>query len=812
MRSMQSFFAAAFLLPVAALVAFGASGTPSQVKPKAKARPAAAKSPAVPAPAPVSFHEDIEPLLKANCASCHSADKHTSGFVVETTGGLFAGGKKYGAGVIVPGRPQESKIVAYLRGAGVPRMPMGGAAISEAQIVKVERWIAQGAKIDALKLGWPYAAPVAYAVPHVKNAAWVKNPIDAFVLAKLEAQGLRPSAPASRIALLRRVYADLIGETPTPDEAAAFLNDKSPAAYTRLVDRLLEDPRYGERWGRHWLDLVRYADTEGFEHDEARPRAWRYRDYVIRAFNADKPYHQFLKEQIAGDELYPGNADALIATGYARLAPWDGLSTDHEQRWQDFLNDVTDTTGSVMLGLTVGCARCHNHKYDRISQADYYRMQSFFANVRFNDTRLPEDKQETPEVRKALETMNAKIADLRKRRDGEPDGEKKKQYDDEIRNLEQHYAPYQPIVEATTDKGKTAGKSFLLKRGDLHSPGQEVEPGFVASLVGGQDTPALIAPTANTNSTGRRAALANWIAADTNPMTARVMVNRLWQHHFGRGIVGTPSDFGVNGDRATHKELLDWLGIQFVKSGWSMKKMHRLMLLSNTYQQSTRTDPIAAKLDPTNRLLWRMNRIRLEGEALRDSILTVSGRLNPEMGGPGIYPSLSEEVLSTGSTHKWGSSPEDQQRRRTIYVFQRRSLILPIVEAFDGPDLVNTCPRRTTTTIAPQALALFNGDFSRTEARYFAERVQKEAGDDGAKQIDFAYRIALVRLPTAAQKTVALEFLAKQKRLYLNGGKSGATAKTASAPDANAEKKAALDALSDFCHVLINTNEFLYMD
>ena len=810
MRSMQSLFAAAFLLPVAALVALGASGTPSQVKPKAKARPAAAKSAA--APASVSFHDDIEPLLKASCASCHSADKHTSGFVVETTGGLFAGGKKYGAKGIVPGKPQESKIVAYLRGAGVPRMPMGGAAIPEAQIVKVERWIAQGAKIDALKLGWPYAAPVAYSVPKVKNIAWVKNPIDAFVLAKLEAKGLKPSAPASKIALLRRVYADLIGETPTPDEADAFLNDKSPAAYPKLVDRLLQDPRYGERWGRHWLDLVRYADTHGFENDGTRPYAWRYRDYVIRAFNADKPYDQFLKEQIAGDELFPGNADALAATGYARLASWDELSTDHEQRWQDFLNDVTDTTGSVMLGLTVGCARCHNHKYDRISQADYYRMQSFFSNVRFNDTPLPDDKQETSEVRKALAAMNAKIADLRKRRDGEPDAEKKKHYDEQIHETEQHYAPYQPIVEATTDKGKTADKSFLLKRGDLHSPGQEVEPGFVASLVGGRDTPALITPTANAHSTGRRAALAGWIASDTNPMTARVMVNRMWQHHFGRGIVGTPSDFGINGDKATHRELLDWLGIQFVKSGWSMKKMHRLMLLSNTYQQSTHTDSIAAKRDPTNRLFWRMNRIRLEGEALRDSILTVSGRLNPQMGGPGIYPQLSEEVLSTGSTHKWGSSPEDQQRRRTIYVFQRRSLILPIVEAFDGPDLVNTCPRRTTTTIAPQALALFNGDFSRTEARFFAGRVQREAGGDGAKQIDLAYRIALIRLPTAAQKAVALDFLAKQKRLYLNGGKNGASAKTASAPDANTGKKASLDALSDFCHVLINTNEFLYMD
>ena len=610
---------------------------------------------------------------------------------------------------------------------------------------------------------------------------------------------------------MRRVYADLVGENPTPDEADAFLNDKSPEAYPKLVDKLLADPRYGERWARRWLDLVRYADSEGFEHDESRPRAWRFRDYVIRALNGDRPYDRFLKEQIAGDELFPNDADAITATGYARLAPWDGLSTDHEQRWQDFLNDVTDTTGSVMLGLTVGCARCHNHKYDRITQADYYRTQAFFTNIKWVEPALPENRQELPGAATKYAAMQAKIAEWRRQADAETDPQQKNEIEAKIREFSPRMMLYQPVAEAITDKSATAEKAFLLKRGDLHTPGQEVEPGFVASLAGGQDGPAAIVPPAGNRTTGRRAALANWIGSADNPMTSRVMVNRLWQHHFGRGIVGTPSDFGINGDRPSHKELLDWLALRFIKEGWSLKKMHRLMLLSNAYQMSTQNDAAAVKIDPQNRLLWRMNRIRLEGEALRDSILTVSGRLNPEMGGPGIYPHLSDEVLSTGSTHKWGNSPEDQQRRRTIYVFQRRSLALPIVEAFDGPDTVNTCPRRSTTTIAPQALALFNGEFTRTEARFFAERVLREAGSNPNKQIERAYKIALIRQPTAAQKALALVFLQRQERLYRNGG-ANAGAKTTAAKDSKDAKNAPLSALADLCHVLINTNEFIYMD
>ena len=775
----------------------------------------------------ISFREEIEPYLKANCGSCHSSDKHNSGFVVETSLALFKGGTKFGGKVIVPGKSAESLLISYLSGKIQPRMPLNSAFVNTEQLAKIKLWIDQGAKIDALKLSWPYSVPVAQNIPKVKNSAWVKTPIDAFVLAKLEAAKMKPSAPASKSAMLRRVYADLLGVPPSPEETQAFLKDASPSAYEKLVDRLLADSRYGERWARHWLDLVRYAETHGFENDGARPRAWRYRDYVIKAFNEDRPYDRFLKEQLAGDELYPDNPEAIIATGYARLGNWDELSTDHPQRWQDYLNDVTDTTGSVMLGLTVGCARCHNHKYDRVSQNDYYRLQSFFINTRWSEKRLPamfdkrnnELQAKIKDARGALSAFKEKylkLASVAKRSREKTDKAvqpEDKDYDkvltdpedrekfnhlrDQVAESERIAAPFEPIAEVITENGKSAPPAHLLLRGSLLTPGPEVQPGFIASLCGGEERAAVVTVSEKSESTGRRAALANWIASPENPMTAKVMTNRIWQGHFGRGLQGTPSDFGVNGEKTSHPELLDWLSNEFVKSGWSLKKMHRMILLSNVYRQSSQILPGTQKSDPSNKLLSRMNRIRLEGEALRDSILTVSGRLNLQMGGPSVYPKVSDEVLSTGSTHKWGNSPEDQQLRRTIYVFQRRSLSLPIVEAFDGADMANTCPKRTTTTIAPQALALFNGDFSRTEATFFAQRVLKEAGELAGDRIDRLYLTALCRLPTTAQKTLALEFLAKQKLLRVKG-----------TPDAEAQK----EALTELCHVVINTNEFLYLD
>jgi mono/diheme cytochrome c family protein len=854
MRPPRFLFALALTAPVLGSLSAANAGQSAHPKKTSAQAAVRAQQSAVAAHtvALVSYREEVEPIFKSACGSCHSSDKHSSGFVVETPAALFKGGTRFGSKVVVPGKPAESVLLAYLHGTKQPRMPLNSDPLAADKLKIVEIWIEQGAKIDAVKLGFPYTAPVAHAIPHVKNAAWIQNPVDAFILAKLESKGLKPAPPAPKFTLLRRVYADLIGEPPTPQEADTFLNDSAPNAYEKLVDRLLADSRYGERWARHWLDLVRFAETHGFENDGARPHAWRYRDYVIRAFNSDKPYDRFLKEQIGGDELYPADAEALTATGFARLGPWDELSTDPPQRWQDYLNDVTDTTGSVVLGLTVGCARCHNHKYDRITQADYYRLQSFYAGTKWVETRLPDGSDNPDYVRKTA-APHARLEDLRKQlhalreshrtsalaekqkqaKNGatvstiqeeeidrylkDADRDQRNQLESDIRGLESQIAPYEPVTEAISEDNKTGTTEHLLLRGSLLTPGPEVKPGFVAALVGGEEKPAEVTPPATGHTSGRRAALANWLGSRDNPMTARVMVNRIWQHHFGKGIVASPSDFGRNGDRPSHPELLDWLAIQFMDQGWSVKKMHRLMLLSNTYRMSSKLDPVALKADPYNALLWRMNRIRLEGEPLRDSILAVSGRLNPAMGGPSVYPKVSDEVLSTGSTHKWGSSSEADGLRRTIYVFQRRSLVLPIVEAFDGADMTNTCPRRSATTIAPQALALFNGEFTRTEATFFAERVAKDAGNDKNTQIERAYQIALCRRPTASQKQAALEFLARQTQLHLDPTQQtnkNPTVQQAGLipPDDKARKEAARAALADFCHILINTNEFIYLD
>jgi hypothetical protein len=714
--------------------------------------------------AEVDFRRQIEPYLKAQCGSCHGETQRTSGFSMATLEGLFRGGSK-ASPAIIPGSSRKSPLVQYLRGTRSPRMPPGGQASPE-MIAQIERWIDQGAKIDGktpafdlqeqnaapIPSRWqPYASPLRHEPPVVQRAEWVRNPIDAFILAQLEKRGIQPAPPADRRTLIRRVCFDLLGLPPTPQQIERFLSDPSPDAYEKLIDRLLDSPHYGEKWARHWLDLARYADTNGYEGDEIRHHAWRYRDYVIRSFNADKPYDRFILEQIAGDELWPDNSDALIATGFLRNGPWDARAFDRAVQRNDFLTDVTDTTASVFLGLTLGCARCHDHKYDPIPTKDYYRFQAFFSHIRMEDRPLPGS------------------------------------------NLPAYRAP---LAMAVVDAGSRAPEHHLLIRGDIRRPGEVVEPGFPAALTG-SNAPAAITPPSGIRSTGRRSALARWLTSPDNPRTARVMVNRLWQYHFGRGLIATPSDFGKNGNRPVHPELLDWLATEFIRQGWSLKRMHRLMMTSHVYRQSTRFDPDAAKRDPENRLLWRHDRRRLQGEEIRDAMLAVSGRLNPKMGGPGVYPPMPKEALETGSTQKWGQSPLEDQLRRTLYVFQRRSLTLPMVEAFDGPDLSATCPRRASTNIAPQVLALWNGAFAREEARHFANRVKREAGGDPAAQVDRAFLFALCRPSTPAEQTRCREFLQRQAALYR-------------------EKKTPTEAqrlaLTDLCHVLLNTSEFLYLD
>jgi hypothetical protein len=665
-------------------------------------------------------------------------------------------------------------------------------------------------------LEWLLKPPKTRAIPSVGDASWVKNPIDAFVLAKLESKKMHPAPQAGRRVLIRRAYYDLIGLPPSPEEVAAFLSDQDPRAWEKLVDRLLADPRYGEHWARHWLDLARYAESDGFAVDGERPTAWRYRDYVIRAFNKDKPYDLFILEQLAGDEVQDkreteeDQPERLVALGFLRMAPWEADATSQQQLRQDFLNEITGTTASVFLGLTVGCAQCHNHKYDPIPQQDFYRFQSFFAAVAAEERPAPfiededpalmkrqsrsyEDqvgiarkqldsrkqalrdrfieskhlKPEAPAVAEFMDELNVANAFFQERNDPIYKAPVWREYvnaRDEARRFEELEKRYRPIAYSVRDlvppMVPELPATFVLRAGELSAKGEKVEAGFLQCITGNVDGAKI---PFRGESTGRRIALAEWIASPQNPLTARVMVNRIWQYHFGEGLVRTPSDFGKNGSRPTHPELLDWLASEFVNQKWSIKAMHRLMLNSATYQQSTSHPEwkVYADQDPRNELLWRMNWGRLDAEVLRDSILALSGRLNPARGGPGALLSVPGDVAEGFEFFKWFPSDEEQQRRRTIYTFQRRSVVNPMLEVFDAANIAATCPQRNRTTVAPQALTLMNGELTNREARNFAARIMIEAGPTPAAEVDRAFQIVFSRPPSRDEQSQALNLFAK---------------------------------------------------
>jgi hypothetical protein len=715
---------------------------------------------------------------------------------------------------------------------------------------------------------WAYRKAVKPAIPAVKQRAWVRTPIDAFVLEKLEAKGLAPAPRADKRTLLRRASFDLTGLPPTPEEVSAFLADKSPRAFEKVVDRLLASPRYGEKWARHWLDLARYAESEGFKADETRPNAWRYRDYVIKSFNADKPYDRFVREQIAGDELWPDDPDAVVATGFNRHYPDEYNARNLMQRRQEILNDVTDTVGAVFLATTYGCARCHDHKYDPVLQKDYYRLQAFFAPMRAKDDyvlvskaeqaaharKLAMWQEQTKDLREQIAKIEAPVikaiyddsfekypAEIQLAVNTPPEkrdsmqwlmyhkaqwqlnygvdedgngvgqklkGEQKKQWE----SLRKQLAAFDgikpaplPVGSGLTDVGPQAPKHYLLKGGGYDAYGEEVQPGFLTILA---PADALIVPP-RPGTTGRRTALANWLADPANPLSSRVMVNRLWHYHFGRGIVGTPSDFGEMRDRETHRELLDWLAVSFVEQGWSLKKMHRLMMLSNTYQQSTAFNEAAAKSDPDDTLLWRFRRQRLTGEEIRDAILVVSGQMNWRMGGPSVFPDIPKEMDVRGGWNRKES--DEQKKRRSIYTFVRRNSRYPMFQAFDMPDTHESCARRAVTTTAPQALNLLNDRVVLNAAFAFAGRVLQEAGADVNAQIERAYLLAFARRPIAAEREQALAFFQQQAALIQS--RLDAKQPVAVPPNCPVQMEPArAAALVDFCHVLFNANEFVYVN
>jgi Protein of unknown function (DUF1553)/Protein of unknown function (DUF1549) len=708
--------------------------------------------------------------------------------------------------------------------------------------------------------------------PVVHNTGWVRNAIDQFVLAKLESKNIAPGTPADKITLLRRATFDLIGLPPTMEETAAFLADPSPQAFEKVVDRLLASPQYGERWGRHWLDLARFAESEGFKSDEARPNAWRYRDYVIQSLNQDKPYDRFVQEQIAGDEMWPSSPEARVATGFNRHYPDESNARVLQQRRQEILNDITDTTGAVFMGLTYGCARCHNHKFDPILHADYYRLQAFFANTAADDhismltpDQLAGFERKKAQWEEATSETRAQIAALIQPERDKLAKEYFDKYPPEIQAMIlkpaaernpyewQMFAKAKPYLEFSDDdaakplKGEARTKYALLKTelakfhdmdpgplpegigmadlggtapathvlavGVYDSPREEVQPGFLTILDPG---PAKIVPpqalsrgvcagdqcVVNAQSTGRRTALAKWLTDPENPLPARVMVNRIWHYHFGRGIAGTPSDFGIMGERPTHPELLDWLTHEFTSGGWSMKRMHKLIMMSAVYQQSSDSRKDAADVDPDNRLLWAFPRQRLDAEEIRDSALLVAGLLNPKAGGPSVFPELPVGMGSLRGGWKL-SSPEDRARR-SVYIFVKRNARYPMMEAFDMPDTHESCARREITTTAPQALTMLNGKVTLDWAQAFAGRVL--ASNEPVKS---AFLLAYSRPPDPWEKDTAATFFEKQKaRIAERAARGEKLALPTAVPEGMEPAYAA--AFVDFCQMLLNSNEFVY--
>jgi mono/diheme cytochrome c family protein len=868
----------------------------------------------------VSAPLPVQQIFTNNCAECHSEKLSTSGFSVASLESVIEGGKKHGRAVVA-GHPESSPLMKFLKGELSPRMPMGR-QLGAAEVAQVEDWIR---RLPPSKLTpaagawrWPYEKPVKKDPPAVSESAWVKNPVDNFILAKLDAAGLKPAPPAERRTLARRVYLDLLGVPPSPDEMNAWLADDSSGAYEKLVDRLLADSRYGERWGRHWLDLARYGETSGLEGDGAIGNVWRYRDWVIDAFNSNMSYDRFVTLQLAGGDEhsktrnnYKPDQQGLIPTAFLRVAPWDRSNLVAADVRQNYLSEVTTATGSIFLGLTIGCARCHDHKYDPIPQKDFYRLEAFFQSteasravpVPFKDKELAaesavrlkdyQEKLKSGPEKQELEAFEAQL--LQKLRDGRAarakgqpitkadlrlefklpkqrvfsNAEQARHTDlledatrtgdaAEEKTIEAFEAPLLERLQAAYAKGeidpagrfqalmpedvraeataKYSGKSYftkeekarfaelsakldlyrarierwntnvtcvqpvagppmgpdiapvrILTRGDYRQPGEVVEPGFPGAIAG-SSKPAVIETDRYLQfpTRGWRMTLAKWIASPDNPLTARVFVNRMWQHHFGQGIVRTPSDFGVNGERPTHPELLDYLAVRFMESGWDIKAMHRLMLLSNTYRQASENPAFAKnEKDPDNHLVWRFNRIRLEAEAIRDSILVTSGRLNLKRGGPGVFPLLPADLADfarygrTGGLMWEPNETEDDARRRSVYIFQRRSLPLPMMSSFDAIPFSESCDRRNVTTTPLQALSMMNGDLTNEESGYLAKRVVREAGADRAAQVRRLYEIVLNRPPGG---TELQEFLTFQ------------------------------GSLDGLCRVLLNSNEFVYVD
>ncbi|MFK7766873.1 MAG: PSD1 and planctomycete cytochrome C domain-containing protein [Mariniblastus sp.] len=797
------------------------------------------------------YKTKVKPILKENCFECHAndADDLQGSFALTSKASIMRGGDSGTA--INSESPSESLLLKVINYEAYEMPPAG--KMSQDKIDILTQWVEMGTPFDPSdekdltaglhssvpqvnaesKKWWSFQPVKPVTPPDVRNAEWPANPIDQFVLSKLESAGLSPAKPASKRTLVRRVYYDLIGLPPTPEQVESFANDTDPAAFSKLVDTLLDSPQYGEKWARHWLDLVRYAESNSFERDGTKPFVWRYRDYVIRSFNNDVPYDRFLTEQLAGDEIEEPTTDSIIATGYYRLGQWDDEPVDAIKAKYDDMDDIIATTSQAMLGLTVNCARCHDHKIDPIPQADYYAMASFFENIKRYGVRSDEsvsaasiktllgkvNSAEQKKHQKLIESVEEKIEEIVAfaRPDFEPVEIEDFQYEmnqraimkkrvgkqltqKQFRKFRELQDKRKRLVEnppgsikvlCVKEEGAKPIESFIRIRGNPHMKGEKIEPGFISVL--SPPKPQINKPSSD-QSLGRRLALAKWMVDPANPLTARVMANRIWQFHFGRGIVRTSSDFGFQGSKPTHPKLLDWLATEFVNKNWSIKEMHRLIMSSRSYQMASELNPEGYEKDPANDLLWRFDLRRLTAEEIRDSVLAVNGRLNSKkMFGPSIFPIMPAEVLAGQSRpgKGWGKSSEEDRNRRSIYIHVKRSLGLPILTTNDSADTDNSCSVRFITTQPTQALGMMNSEFTNRQAKHFAEQVRKDFPEDRAKQIEAV-------LQRVTQRPAKPDEVKRGEELIQSW--------------VDEEKKSHQQAFEYFCLMAINLNEFVYLD
>ncbi|MCE9604323.1 MAG: PSD1 and planctomycete cytochrome C domain-containing protein [Planctomycetia bacterium] len=709
------------------------------------------------------FERDIAPLLVQHCIDCHQINKRSGGLDLTTIEGQLRGGDSGAA--VVRGKPAESLLIERIAAGEMPPTEAKDARrLTAPEAERLRSWIASGARwpkdrdlgvhektvdLDQARDFWSFRKVVRLPLPVGPATARTANPIDAFISARLSAVGLALSERAPLSDQLRRASLDVRGLPPTIEEQHRFLADSAPEAYERLIDRMLADSAYGERWARHWLDLVRYADSNGYERDAPKPSVYQYRDYVIRSLNADKPYDRFVVEQLAGDELPEVTFETLAATGFHALGTWQDEVDPLEapQYRADELDDMIRTVSQTFLGITLGCARCHQHKFDPFTMVDYYSLAAILAPLRRpsqgrNDRDLPVGTAEQIEAQKDRDRADA---ELEKRIRALLEEQKKKPSSDsdaplaELRDQQRLLRvkqPDLPRVYRLFEDSAVAPATYLLKSGRASNPGPVMQPRVPAVLANAQP----VFPAGGTRSTLRRLTLAKWLADPDHPLTARVMVNRVWQHHFGVGLVATSSDFGHMGARPTHPELLDWLAHWFTHdAGWSLKKLHRLILTSDTYRQSSQRKATSVEIDPENKRLWRYPYRRLDAEAIRDSALAVSGELNRKPFGPAVYLPLPEAVIEahTDKQSAWQKSPPEEVKRRTIYTFVKRTLMVPMLETFDFCDTTQSSERRSITNVATQALTLYNGTFVNEQAEYFARRLEREAGADTAARIDW---------------------------------------------------------------------------